>query len=472
MGDTDVLVVGCGPVGVMAALRCVQRGLNVIAIDQSHEVYPLPRAIGMDDEVQDLFERAGLIEQLRKHSTPSRGGDFVDAAGERVVGHDIPPGTLGALGHPPMTMFDQPSVEAFLRQAAVDAGVDMRLSVEATALTSDDDGVSLTLGDGNTLRARWLIGADGAKSTIRDLIGISMIDQEFDQAWLVVDTTLLDPDLPLPSLPRQHCDPKRVVTFVPGHDTRRRWEFQLKEHETREQALSPDFLAELFEPWGNEEQLQIDRVAVYRFHGVVAERFREGPVFLAGDSAHQMPPFNGQGMCSGIRDAENLAWKLAAVGRGESGPALLDTYDAERRPHATSQVAHSVDAGKLIDAIAYDGERALESGYGRRKFPKLEHGVIETGEVHRLVGMPLPRPLDGSFTIGDGWTLLRGPEAEGAIPHLWTELGAVVHQLTPHSYGENFAPEVTVIVRPDRFVAAVTTDPEATTATFASLLAS
>lgn len=460
--DADVVVVGCGPVGVMAALRCAQRGLRVIAIDSETQVYPFPRAIGMDDEIQDLFARAGLIEPLREHSTPGRGGDFVDASGERVVGIEIPADFVGPLGHPPMTMFDQPNVEAFLRQAAISAGVELRLGIEAMGLVAADQNVTLELNDGSCLRSRWLIGADGATSKMRDLIGVPLIDQEFDQDWLVVDTTLLDPELTLPPLARQHCHPKRVVTFVPGHQTRRRWEFQLKPHETREHALEPGFLEALLREWARPDQLQIDRVAAYRFHGVVAERFSSGPVFLAGDAAHQMPPFNGQGMCSGMRDAENLAWKFTAVAHGVATPDLLATYDAERRPHATKQVAHSIDAGKLIDAIAYDGERALDSGYGRRKFPRLEHGVLELGD-HRLVGLPLPAPSDDSFTVGNGWTLLTGPDAPADLPDMWTALGAIVCPINSTAFGDTFAPAATVIVRPDRIVAAVTTDLVATT---------
>lgn len=468
--DADVVVVGCGPVGVMAALRCAQRGLRVIAIDRETQVYPFPRAIGMDDEIQDLFARAGLIEPLREHSTPGRGVDYIDESGERVVAIEVPPGFVGVLGHPPMTMFDQPSVEAFLRQAAINAGVELRLGIHATGLVATDQDVTLELGDGSSLRSRWLIGADGATSTVRDLIGVSLIDQEFDQDWLVVDTTLLDPELTLPPLARQHCHPERVVTFVPGHGTRRRWEFQLKSHETREQAIEPGFLDALLREWARPDQLQVDRFAAYRFHGVVAERFSSGGVFLVGDAAHQMPPFNGQGMCSGMRDAENLAWKFAAVNHGVATPHLLATYDAERRPHATKQVAHSIDAGKLIDSIACDGERALDSGYGRRKFPRLGHGVLELGD-HRLVGLPMPAPSDDSFTVGNGWTLLTGPDSPTDVPDMWTALGAIVCPISSTAFDDTFDPAATVIVRPDRIVAAVTTDLAATTEILSRVMA-
>jgi 3-(3-hydroxy-phenyl)propionate hydroxylase len=468
--DADVIVVGCGPVGVMTALRCAQRGLRVIAIDRSTEVYPLPRAIGMDDEIQQLFARAGLIEQLGQHSGPLRGGEFVDAAGERVVGIELPEGTVGPLGHPPIVTFDQPGLERALREAARARGVGIRLGIDATGLHVDDGTVRLDISDGSTddsVRARWLVGADGAKSTIRSLNDVPKIDQGFDQTWLVVDTTLTDPDLPLPPMARQHCDPARIATFVPGFGTRRRWEFQLRPDETREQVLAESAIAELLSPWGSEEQLRVDRAAVYRFHATVAERFRRGPVFLAGDAAHQMPPFNGQGMCSGMRDAENLSWKLAHVALGLCGDELLETYDAERRPHAAEQVGHSVDAGMLMEAIAHDGEAALESGYGQRPFPQLAHGIVD-GD-HPFVGRPLPEPIVGTGPMSDGWTLVRSEPDD--VPALWSHLGAAVFDAKPGAYPGLVDAGVTVVVRPDRYIAAVTTDLAATTERLARTVA-
>jgi 3-(3-hydroxy-phenyl)propionate hydroxylase len=467
--DADVIVVGCGPVGVMVALRCAQRGLSVIVIDKDTEVYPLPRAIGMDDEIQQLVARAGLGEELASFSSTMGGGEFVNTAGERVVGIELPEGTVGPLGFPPMVAFDQPSFERSLRRAAIAAGADMRLGLEAEAIDNTADGVRLRLRDGAldvSLAARWLIGADGAKSTIRSLLGIEMIDQGFDQTWLVVDVTLLDPDLDLPRLARQHCDPARITTLVPGFGTRRRWEFQLQPGESRDEMLTEDAIARLLSRWGTPAQLQVDRAAVYRFHATVAERFRQGSVFLAGDAAHQMPPFNGQGMCSGVRDAENLAWKLAQIGSGATD-SILDTYDAERRPHATAQVVHAVDAGLLIEAIAHDGEAALESGYGQRPFPNLEHGLID-GD-HRAVGRPLPEPTTGEGPTGDGWHLIRS-EVTDPVPGMWRQLGAQVHDVSAGAYPGLIEPGVTVVVRPDRYIAAVTGDLAVTTQLLAPTL--
>lgn len=463
--DADVIVVGCGPTGVMAALRCAQRGLTVIAIDRTTEIYPLPRAIGMDAEGQRLFTSAGLGSELASFSTPMLGAEFVTADRERVVGFDLPPGFVTPLGHPPVVGFDQPMLEAALRSAASGAGVDLRLGVEAIGLDNRPEGVRLTTTQG-VLTARWLIGADGASSWVRSSLEIELDDQGFDQPWLVVDTTQLDPDLGLSPIVQQICDPDRVVTFVIGHGTRRRWEFQLAEHESSDDMLRPATIATLLAPWGDSSQLRVDRAAVYRFHGLVATTMRTDSTFLVGDSAHQMPPFNGQGMCSGLRDADNLAWKLELVHLGLLSTDLLDSYDAERRPHAVATVEHACDAGRLIDAIAAGTDISTDAGYGGgRGTPFLMSGVID-GD-HRAVGRPAPQPVvDGTrldHLVGDRFALLQIKDSvDDHVPEIWARLDAATVQVDETDIRE-LQPGETMIVRPDRYVAAVTSDLATTT---------
>lgn len=450
--DADLVVVGCGPVGLMAAIRAAQHGLSVAAVDRLTEVYPLPRAIGMDDEIQRLFATAGMLDGLHRCSTPMPGAEFQDRYGTRVVGYDLEPGSVGPHGHPPVVAFDQPSLERLMQAHARAVGVDLRLGVEVVGLSN-----TTVHTDAGTITGRWVLGADGASSFVRKHLDIALEDQGFDEPWVVTDTTLLDPDLPLPRNCIQHCDPARVVTFVPGHGTRRRWEFQLQPGETHDEMSTHERVAELLAPWGTAAELQIDRVAVYRFHATVAERFRVGDVFIAGDAAHQMPPFNGQGMCAGMRDADNLAWKLAAVAAGQADPTLLDSYDVERRPHARGQVEHAADAGRLINAIAHGGEAALEAGYGGgRSFPHLEAGCV-TG-AHRRVGYPFPQPIvDGmgyDRTLGDGWAAVTTVEDRPDLP-----AGVRAVDADPAWFPGLVESGITVLVRPDRYVAAVTDDP-------------
>ena len=471
MTDADLVIVGCGPVGAMAALRARQHGLSVVVVDRATEVYPLPRAIGMDDEIQRLFDTAGLLDGLRECSTPMGGAEFLDRHGERVVGIELPDGFVGSHGHPPVVAFDQPSLERLLRRAALDAGAELRLGVEVTAI----DGGTVTLAEGDTIVGRWVLGADGARSTVRKLLDIRLEDQGFDEEWVVVDTTLLDPDLPLSRLATQHCDPARVITVVPGHADRRRWEFQFLPGETKAEMESPERVAELLAPWGTPDQLRVDRIAVYRFHATVAEALRRGDAFLAGDAAHQMPPFNGQGMCSGMRDVDNLIWKLAAVAAGHADDALLDTYDAERRPHAAGQVEHAVDAGRLINAIAEGGADDFEAGYGGgREFPHLEAGF--RADDSRAVGRPFPQPLVENGVgfdrwLGDGLALVTTSDTvlPADVVQRWCDIGARRVDATPERFPGLVAPGSVVIVRPDRYVAAVTTDLAATTEAPATL---
>jgi 3-(3-hydroxy-phenyl)propionate hydroxylase len=448
----------------------------VVAIDVEKDIYPLPRALGMDDEIQRVFQTVGLIDELRTNSTPLLGAEFLDAQRKRVVGLELEAGTLGAMSHPPVVTFDQPSVEADLRAAAAAAGVDFRLGLEATSVEVEADGVVIgTRSDASAgrLRGRWLIGADGASSTVRKLTGRDLVDLGFDQTWLVVDATQLDPELSLPRIAQQHCDARRIVTFIPAHGTRRRWEFKLHPDEDREAMLEPESVAALLSPWGSGDQLQVDRAAVYRFHATVADSFGTGSVFLVGDAAHQMPPFNGQGMCTGIRDAENLAWKLAMVHDGRAGGALLSTYDLERRPHATGQVHHSADAGRLIDMIAAGDFDSVESGYGGgREFPHIDRGIVD-GD-HSAVGNPIPQPMvDGVFLddlIGDGFALIsvRPIPDDSAAP--WQQIGARMVTLDPSTLPGLLDEHTVVVVRPDRYVAAVTTDLDSTTGRLLDLL--
>jgi len=461
----SVIVVGGGPVGVAAAIACANRGFSVTVVEKATEIYDLPRAIVMDDEVQRALTLIGAGGGLSDVTSALPGAEFVDVAGIRIIGFELPEGTMTGLGFPPVVRYYQPELEAFLRAHAVGAGVHFLLGKEVASVTQSDSGVEAALASGTVLSADWLIAADGAPSPIRKALGIRFDSLGFDQDWMVVDVRLHDGcDRELPLFVQQICDPARPSTFVPGHGRFRRWEFQLQEGETRAEMVEPTRVWQLLSPWLTPDDAGIVRAVVYRFHGTVASAMRAGRVFIAGDAAHQMPPFLGQGLGSGVRDALNLAWKLQMASGGRGGERLLDTYDEERRPHVAGVVAHAVDTGRLIDQLAGRGgeQDRLESAYGgQRAFPHLEHGM-RAGD-HLLTGRQAPdivladgRQLDA--TVGDGFAVILSgagtAPANSATLDEWRALGATVVE-GPVPFAEGV-----VVVRPDRSIASVSTTAE------------
>jgi 3-(3-hydroxy-phenyl)propionate hydroxylase len=470
--DPDVLVVGGGPVGVMAAILLSRRGFAVRVLEREPAVYDLPRAIVMDDEIQRAFQGAGLIDGLRAITTPLQGAEFVSPDGERIVGLEIPADADFPLGHHPTVTYYQPELEAFMRSAAVFAGVDLCLGVEVTGVRHDAEGVVADTGDGAHV-ARWLVAADGASSPIRKALGISFVDQGFDQDWLVLDVRLRRPVRTLSPFVQQICDPRRPTTYVVGHGDYRRWEFQLQPGETRDEMVADDRVWTLLEPWLTVDDAELVRAVVYRFHATVADSMRSGRVFLAGDAAHQMPPFLGQGLCSGIRDAANLAWKLRLVDDDIADDALLDTYGDERLPHAAGVVAHAVDTGRLIDELSgrAPANTGIDAAYGGgRPFPTLAHG-IRVGD-HPAVGRQLPQPtIDGrplDDLLGAGFAVVTDtPSVADAAAADWGDLAEIVVAVGTMPLA--LPPGGAVIVRPDRYVAGVAHDVAELAATSDSL---
>lgn len=460
--DPDVLIVGGGPVGVMTSILLTHRGFAVRVLEREPAVYDLPRAIVMDDEIQRVFQGAGLIDGLRAITTPLQGAEFVTSQGERIVGIEIPADAEFPLGHHPTVSYYQPELEAFLRNAAVSAGVDLRLDVAVTGVDQHGGGV-IAHTDAGAHTGRWLVAADGASSPIRKALGISFVDQGFDQDWLVLDVRLRRQVPTLSPFVQQICDPIRPVTFVVGHGGYRRWEFQLQEGETRDEMVADARVWELLAPWLTTDDAELVRAVVYRFHATVADSMRSGRVFLAGDAAHQMPPFLGQGLCSGIRDAANLAWKLRLVDDGNADDTLLDTYSDERLPHAAGVVAHAVDTGRLIDELSGRAPTStgLDAGYGGgRPFPILEHG-IRFGD-HPAVGRQLPQPMiDGrplDELLGPGFAVVTDSrDLVDAASTGWGDLASIV-VVPAGTMPLALSPGGAVIVRPDRYVAAVAHD--------------
>lgn len=344
---TDVLVIGYGPAGAALAALLGRYGVETLVVDKLKDVMLAPRAIALDNEALRILQMAGLAE------------DAFERIGIPEVKMHCPllgqfgqVNTSGSIdGHPKLVTFYQPDLEHALRhQAEQFADVTVRGGQELLELQQTDNGVRATLRDekGNTheVTARYLVGADGASSRVRTLIGQDFQGQTYAEDWLIVDAAR-----------REHkaidhvefiCDPARPTPHMPAPGGRERWEFMLQPGETREEMETPEKVAELLSPWIGAEELVIERKAVYRFHARCCDKFSEGRVFLVGDAAHITPPFVGQGLVAGLRDVANLGWKLAWVLKGHATQALLDSYDQERRPHAKKMIELARYMGHLV----------------------------------------------------------------------------------------------------------------------------
>jgi 3-(3-hydroxy-phenyl)propionate hydroxylase len=253
-------------------------------------------------------------------------------------------------GCTPSVVFTQPAVERVLRKhVARTPGVTMALGVEMTAFTQDADGVTLDYGDGTRVRARYAVACDGGASGVRDALGIELEDLDFDEPWLVVDVLCNERGLAkLPTTSVQYCEPARPCTLVIGPKNHRRWEISLNPGEDPRDAATPERTWQLLSRWLSPEDGTLWRQSSYRFHALVAQRWRVGRVFVAGDAAHMQPPFLGQGMCQGVRDVANLAWKLVAVLRHAAPDRLLDSYGDERKAHVRELTSRIKGVGAVI----------------------------------------------------------------------------------------------------------------------------
>ena len=348
----DIAVIGLGPVGAAAALLLAQEGLRVLAIEPSPDPYDKPRAFGMDHESLRLMQKLGIADDLSAFLGPYRPSEYRSATGE-VLRRIVPQGEPFPLAWPPYSTFIQPELERLLRQKFVDfPSLDIRFGWRLSTLNQDADEARITMtsvtdGSVQQARCRYVVGCDGAWSPVRELSGLTLEDLEFDEPWLVIDMRVL-PEAQLPDATVQFCDPARPTTFVHGPFDMRRWEIMLLPGEVPADMIREERIWELLAPWLTPDQGTIWRAATYRFHALVGTQWRRGRVFIAGDAAHQTPPFMAQGLNQGFKDVQNLAWKLAEVILHDGNPALLDSYDEERRPNARAVIELTKTLGRLI----------------------------------------------------------------------------------------------------------------------------
>lgn len=359
-----VVIVGAGPTGVTAATTLARYGVDCLLIDRWPDVYTQPRAVHLDDEVFRLIAGLGIADEFAAISRPAAGLQFRDPT-LRVMAQFDRDCAESANGYPQANMFDQPEFERLLRSnLRTCPHAVLRANAEVTAVVqvgSDRSWVTFTdrsSGAEHRVAARFVLGCDGANSLVRTAIGSTMDDLKFQQRWLVVDVAT-DADLNQWEGVHQVCDPHRAATYMRIGPDRYRWEFRLLPGETAEDYRTISSLYPLIRPWLDgvgPERLTLLRVAEYTFRAQVADRWRRGGIFLLGDAAHLTPPFIGQGLCAGLRDAANLSWKLAGVINGWLPQTVLDSYEAERKPHARYMIRFALAVGAAMTAGGRAGD--------------------------------------------------------------------------------------------------------------------
>jgi 3-(3-hydroxy-phenyl)propionate hydroxylase len=517
-GDpAPVVIVGGGPTGIAAAILLAQHGLPVAVLERHLGVYPHPRAVHLDDEVHRILQQLGIGTAFAGISRPGAGLRVLDAHHRVLAEFRRPP--TGPHGYPQANMFDQPDLERLLRDhlARNHPRVTLHQGVEVVAIDAGRPGVPPAVafrrarrdaepGDEvQRLTAVAVLGCDGAGSTTRGSIGGGWRDLRFEERWLVVDGRSPYPLSEWDGVD-QVADPQRAATFMRVGTDRYRWEFRVHPGEDEDALRAPRRLERLLSPWIADvppADLELLRCATYTFRARVADRWRRERVFLLGDAAHLTPPFIGQGLGAGLRDAANLAWKLARVLAGDAPEALLDSYEAERRRHAVQQIRLARTTGWALTGGGGAGA-AVRRGALRAVFrvpglapklldrgsPPLRGSALTEGRrrvgARSLVGTLIPqpevtdgdtsRPLDAVLGLGPA---ILGPAAPDAdLLALATRIGAGVFTVDGHHGSASFADAgaiedggvlsqwlsdagaTAVVLRPDRVVLAVARSPK------------
>jgi 3-(3-hydroxy-phenyl)propionate hydroxylase len=496
---TPVLIIGAGPTGACAALELARHGTASTVVDRWEGVYPQPRAVHLDDEVLRILDRLGVADRFAAISRPGGGLRLVDAE-LRVLGEFPREGVSPLTGHTRASMFDQPDLEGLLRDRLAETPeVTLLGGHEVTAIEQLDQGRvrvharATDSGEERVLDAEFLLGCDGANSLVRPSIGSTMLDLGFEQRWLVVDIRTSE-DLRQWEGVHQVCDSIRAATYMRIGPERYRWEFQLHEHETAADFAAIATLAPLIEPWtagADLSTLEVIRSAEYTFRAAIADRWRSDRIFLLGDAAHLTPPFIGQGMGAGIRDASNLGWKIAGFLAGSLSADVLGTYEPERSRHARSMI----DMARLLGTIMTRGGRAGDAlrtavvpvlnraPVVRRRFidsttpPLAGSSLVAARRGDRLAGQLCPNTGNGRRVIdeliGPGWALVTAAAPSPSDRRVLETRGCAVVETASHpelaawlSSGRATA----AVVRPDRTTVASGHDVAALTALIASLI--
>jgi 3-(3-hydroxy-phenyl)propionate hydroxylase len=355
MLSCDVAIVGLGPTGALLANLLGQWGWSVTCLEGDEDIYYSPKAVHFDDEAMRIFQAAGLSEAISTCAEPFKDMELrLKAGGPPVVRLEV--GNQDhRYGYAGAWWFHQPTLERQLRAGlARFPRVRTHFGAEVRSLKSCEDGQLVTARgrDGREIavRARWVVGCDGGRSTVRREAGLELLSADFDEGWVVVDTKTRSgtKEPRLPALHCQICDPAQPVTYVPLAGPYYEWQFMVVGGLSEGEATEPTRVRKLLAQFVDPQLVEINRIAYYRFHALWARPWRAGRVILAGDAAHQMPPFLGQGMCSGLRDAHALAWRLDLLLSHRASEDILQDYEDERGQHVREVIRGAMFLGRLI----------------------------------------------------------------------------------------------------------------------------
>ena len=394
MKKYDVLIVGLGPTGGTLANLLALHGFSILIVEKEKSFYPLPRAVHFDDEIMRVFQTIGITKKFLKHTIINKGTKFVNSKNKEVL--DWPrPRAVTENGWYPSYRFHQPDLERKLRGRLKDfRKVAIMQNTEVTKLKVSKDTVKVTLKNFknkkiNEVVSKYVVGCDGARSTVREQIGSKFKNLGFTQKWAVVDLILKKEKKKLPDRTIQYSNTKRPATYCRNVGKRRRWEFAIRNNESEKQVMSNSYIWNFLKPWLKPKDAIMERKTIYTFQSAISMKWNKGRVFLAGDAAHLMPPFMGQGMCAGIRDVSNLAWKIAHCLKNEHSEKLLNTYQSERFSNVKEYIKTTVKMGEFVNAVGTsnitgkvssspDGQKSMKSIK-----PKLGKGLGKTQDKNR-----------------------------------------------------------------------------------------